>query len=196
MSNIVTVDSGFLLFFGTYFFEVQTFILLTLLLCAIAYDVRWRRIPNALILTGLALGIGYHTLTPYGFGLMYAVKGIAVPLVLLLPLYLIRAMGAGDVKLMMTSGAFLGAGDVFAALLFTFVAGGALAIAGSIWRGNLGAVLRNVRFIVTGAAINAMAGGSLRLTSLPSAGKLPYAAAIAVGVCVQLWLVRNGHSIL
>ena len=53
--------------------------------------------------------------------------GLALGLLLLLPLYLLGACGAGDVKLMAMTGAFLGPQDALGAILMTFLAGGLLA---------------------------------------------------------------------
>src|SRR4051794_10509095 len=87
-------------------------------------DLRYRRIPNALtaglILVGIALNFGrFGTL---GIGL--AVGGAALGLVLLLPLYVIRAMSAGDVKLLAGLGAVLGPHVLISVAVYGALVGG------------------------------------------------------------------------
>jgi len=110
---------------------------LLLLLCAAAWhDLRSRRIPNALVYPGTAAGFLLNSLLSQGMGGLGALDslaGLGAGLLLLLPLYLLRAMGAGDVKLMAMAGAFLGARGVTSAFIYVLLAGGLLAIA-MAWR--------------------------------------------------------------
>ncbi|HET7061144.1 MAG TPA: prepilin peptidase [Nitrosospira sp.] len=110
-------------------------ILLLLLLVAALHDVRTRRIPNVLVLTGVIAGLSFNSLLPKGMGGLGAfasLAGVAAGLLLLLPLYLFRAMGAGDVKLMSMIGAFLGVAEVMHVFIYVLLAGGLLAM-GTIW---------------------------------------------------------------
>lgn len=164
-----------------------------LLLAAVREDVRSHRIPNPLVLWGAGLGILLNALMPEGSGFaathlpggagfLNAAGGMAAGLAALLPMYLLRAMGAGDVKLMAMVGAFLGPLDVLGAALSTFLAGGVLSI-GYAWKtGVLRRTLLNVRVVLCSGAMR-IAGGSVpTLEDVPeTAGRFPYAAAIASG---------------
>lgn len=163
-----------------------------LLLAAVWEDVRYQRIPNRLVFWGAGLGVllnvfwpqgaGFVSQLPGGLGFVSAVAGLAIGLAALLPMYLLRAMGAGDVKLMAMVGAFLGPDEVLGAVLCCFLAGGVLSL-GYAWKiGVLRRMLQNIRFIVCSSAVK-IAGGSVpTLEDAPeTAGKFPYAAAIAVG---------------
>lgn len=177
--------------------RIAAFLVLTvmasLLLAAVRKDVRHHRIPNSLVFSGAALGILLNVLMPEGAGfaagyipggggLLYAVGGFAIGMAALLPMYLLRAMGAGDVKLMAMVGAFLGTADVVGAILATFLAGGVLSVVYAWKIGVLRRTLQNIRVVVCLGAVR-VAGGSLpTLADAPeTAGRFPYAVAIATG---------------
>ncbi|WP_212785033.1 A24 family peptidase [Ferrigenium kumadai] len=164
-----------------------------LLLAAVREDVRSHRIPNPIVFWGAGLGLllnvfmpegsGFAaTHIPGGAGILNAIEGGAIGLAALLPMYLLRAMGAGDVKLMAMVGLFLGPVDALGATLATFLAGGVLSL-GYAWKvGVLRRTLQNVRVVLCSGAVR-IAGGSVpTLEDAPvTAGKFPYAVAIAAG---------------
>jgi prepilin peptidase CpaA len=149
------------------------------LFAAAWWDMRAHRIPNGIVACGMAFGLGWHALAPAGTGLLPALAGLGLGLVLFLPLYRLRAMGAGDVKLMAMAGAFLGPADVLGAMLGTFVAGGVVGVGLVLWR-------RGLAGKVIGSLPPAEAEGSNGKPSpvgarLDPASRMPYAPAIALG---------------
>ncbi|NMG28603.1 A24 family peptidase [Aromatoleum evansii] len=178
-------------------------ILFFVLAAAVAMDIRSRRIPNLLIAAGLAAGFLVQLITPAGNGPLFAnvnadgiaasLCGIFVGFSALLPLYALRAMGAGDVKLMMTIGAFLGPLQTLGVVVLTFAAGGVLALAMALWQRSFRQLVLNLRFMLTTSAISAAGGSSPKFEPLQqTAGRMPYAVAIAAGTLLQLYLVRSG----
>jgi prepilin peptidase CpaA len=99
-------------------------------------DVRSRRIPNALSLTGAALGLLVHTASGGFAGCQQSLFGLALGLALMLPGYLLRSTGAGDVKLMAAAGALLGPERIFVAFIATILVGAAIGLgyASFAWR--------------------------------------------------------------
>src|SRR6266852_97820 len=87
-------------------------------------DVRTRRIPNWL--TGsLVLGCLVFNVWRGGMvGVATAVAGAALGLAILLPFYALRAIGAGDVKLLAGLGAILGPQVLVSVAIYGAVAGG------------------------------------------------------------------------
>ncbi|MCC4115640.1 prepilin peptidase [Aromatoleum toluclasticum] len=177
-------------------------ILLCLLAVAVASDVHSRRIPNLLVGVGIASGlllqgIVPHPAIPSSFGsaqgVVFAITGIATGFAALFPLYLLRATGAGDVKLMMMVGAFLGPLQTLGVVVLTFAAGGVLAIAMALWQRSLHQLVFNLRFMLTTSAVRAAGGTAPRFEPLQqTAGRMPYAIAIAAGTLMQLTLIRSG----
>ncbi len=170
--------------------------LAALLVTAVASDLRSRRIPNTLVVTGFGLALTAHAITMNTSALPLAgaawwapLAGLAAGFALLLPLYLLRATGAGDVKLMAMVGAFVGAPTVLAATLYTLLAGGLLSLVFMLGRGVAAQTLANVRFMLTDWAQRVGTGQGARLAPLQTtAARLPYAVAIALGTgAALLW---------
>ena len=82
--------------------------LIAVVASAAFYDVRTRKIPNWLNLSGLILGLGLNTLLLHAHGIVVASLGLGLALLIYVPLYLVRGMGAGDVKLMAAVGSIAG----------------------------------------------------------------------------------------
>src|SRR4051794_4455757 len=86
------------------------------------------RVPNwltfHLILGGLAFAAWGHGAN----GLLWSIQGAALGLALLLPLYAIGGMGAGDVKLLAGVGAWVGPAVTFWAFVTSSVVGAVMAV--------------------------------------------------------------------
>jgi prepilin peptidase CpaA len=106
---------------------------------AVFLDLRTRKIPNALTINALWLGLlaqmllgAMHTGSWSWVGLLQggcsALLGIAVALALGLFPFAVGGVGAGDVKLVMAMGAFVGPVTIFWAILFGTASGGLLAL--------------------------------------------------------------------
>lgn len=171
-------------------------LLVALLVPAVVVDLRSRRIPNRLVLSGIALAFIAHATALITGSVPLAgpawwspLTGLLGGFALLMPLYLLRATGAGDVKLMAMVGAFVGAQAVLDATLYTLLAGGLLALVFMLGRGVAAQTLANVRFLLTDWALRLSSGQGARLAPLQTtAARLPYAVAIALGTgAALLW---------
>lgn len=159
-------------------------------------DLQTRRIPNQLVVRGILLAWLIHLLSGFQFEPVYfeidwktPTFGILVGVAVFMPLYLMRACGAGDVKLMAMVGAFVGPTTVLYAALYTLIAGGVLSLVYMLAKGVAVQTLQNVHFILTDLVFRARTGGGARLDPLTTtAARLPYAVAIAVGTCTALLL--------
>lgn len=121
-----------------------------LLLVAVAayFDVRWRRIPNWLTLSGIVGGLALHTWLEGWAGLRLAGEGFLLGFGVYLLFYCLHAMGAGDVKLMGAVGAIAGPAGWFPVFLATALAAGTIAIGVSAVKGRLRKTLWNVGFLL------------------------------------------------
>jgi prepilin peptidase CpaA len=180
--------------------------LVVLVLTAVVCDLRSRRIPNALVASGIALGFFIQTVAPSGgglfshpagaLGLLPALLGGLLGLGLFLPLYALRAMGAGDVKLLAMIGVWLGAPAVAYAALWTMVAGGVLSLGWALGTGVLRRVIANLREMFLASWVRLQAGAGVAVAAPTSAtGRLPYAVAIACGTAVEVArLIAGAHA--
>jgi prepilin peptidase CpaA len=178
------------------FTDPRSLVLIVLLVTAATIDVRSHRIPNWLTLSGTVFGLAYSAFVPFYMhhGFLWSLGGWAVGFAFLFPLWMMRIMGAGDVKLMAMSGALLGLGGIYEALLFSFIAGGALAIGFAVWHGKLRPMLGNVGRVMRVGSI-AMALGMparMALSGWESIGKLPFGLAIASGTITAVVATHFG----
>jgi len=101
-----------------------TGIVLAVTLCtSTVSDLVFRRIPNLLLFFSLLALIVIASLSGF-YELLRLLVGALFGIVLILPAYLCRSMGAGDVKLVGVVGAAVGALHVPSILLSTILIGG------------------------------------------------------------------------
>ncbi|WGY69815.1 prepilin peptidase [Burkholderia cepacia] len=74
-------------------------------------DIRCRRIPNALVIAGLAGALVGTAISgnPFGVTVIQSLIGASVGLVCFFPFFALRVMGAADVKVFAVLGAWCGA---------------------------------------------------------------------------------------
>lgn len=155
-------------------------ILACLLGIATASDLRTRRIPNWLSLSGCLVGLLLSALISGSVGAMSAGAGMLLAFAIALPFWLIGWVGAGDVKLLAAVGAFVGSGLVFKVLIATGLAGGLLAAGALMWRGMLGQMIQ--RMIATfSLSLASRSWQHVTPNAQESAVRLPYAVAITLG---------------
>lgn len=119
----------------------------TVLVAAI-YDLRYRRIPNWLTLSALLFGVALNAAQFGWSGLAIALRGAGLALLIYFPMYALRGMGAGDVKLMAAVGATVGAAHWFRIFLLSSMLGALCAIPLLIFKGRLRRTLGNIGFML------------------------------------------------
>ena len=161
------------------------------MLIAVEADLRERRIPNVLVLVLLCAGIvlnvfgpangdaGMFARFPGALGAGAAMLGALVGLALFLPLYLLRAMGAGDVKLMAALGSFVGPVDALSLALCILLMGGVLGILRMLWIRKTRLVFNNVMMMLDSLTTST---GPRFDPVTQSADRMPFALAFAGGL--------------
>jgi prepilin peptidase CpaA len=158
---------------------------LSLIVLAGVSDLRTRRIPNALTVTGLGIALalrGASGVEPLVSGLMGAVIAFA-PAVALVAL---GGLGGGDAKLLAAVGAFVGPAGLPTTLFVTAVIGGAMGAIAVIRCGAFGFTVTRLRSIL--ATPFGMATVPLPRLGAPGAIAIPYGVAIGAGALAGWWV--------
>lgn len=162
-------------------------------------DLALRKIPNILIVSGLVLALILHLWTGPPWALLtHWLAGMLTGFFLLLPLYLLRGMAAGDVKLVAMVGCFLGPSAIVQVAILTYLLGAPLALATLLWQGwrhgngratarqlgrNLWRLLQPVLGRLAGLPL-----ATVPRSAIVSVGGMPYGVAIAVATAaVVAW---------
>ncbi|MGY8904556.1 MAG: A24 family peptidase [Burkholderiales bacterium] len=180
-------------------------VLMLFVVIALITDVRQRRIPNALVVAALCVGVlvnglgpeafgrsaGLFTYAPGALGIKGALLGALLGMVVFLPFYALSAMGAGDVKLMASIGSFVGPATLLNLALFVLLMGGVLSVMRMVWKGNSKEVLGNV-----GATLlpSLSATGKRFDPATQSTDRMPYVLAVAAGMLTYGAWIYRGHA--
>ena len=167
-------------------------LLLALVLVAATFDFRYRRIPNWLVVSGFAGGIVLRITSGGWQGFRESACGIALAFAVYVIFYALRAMGAGDVKLMIAAGSIAGPVNWFSIFILTSIIGGVLAILLLTFRGGLRRAFNNVYIIVAELSHGRpphRAEPALDVAS-QTAVTLPHGVTIAIGTCLFLSLLN------
>jgi prepilin peptidase CpaA len=125
----------------------RTLLLLVVVVAGI-YDWKYRRIPNWLTLAGLIAGFSCHCYLGGWTGLLLASKGFGLAALIYFVLYLLRGMGAGDVKLMAALGCIAGPMSWFLLFLATSILGAVVAVCMALAYGRFYSTFWNVAQIL------------------------------------------------
>jgi prepilin peptidase CpaA len=163
--------------------------LILLVVGAAVTDLAIRKIPNLLLLLGwcLALGLRLAGADPAA-GIGSALGGAAVGCALFLPLYALRGMAAGDVKLMATVGLFLGPAATLQACILTWCVGGVMALLMILYTRRWSDAWANLRSLLLPLLLRPGPPAKGSQPPRPSVGSMPYGLAIAI---TTLWLLAQ-----
>jgi len=157
-------------------------------LAAAAWDLRVRRIPNALTVPLFFTGLVWCVWTAGLAGLGSSLMGCIVAGLPFVILYAYAGGGAGDAKLMGAVGAWLGVTQAVAALLAVVLVGAALGLAQAACRGRLRDVSRRMGFVwrtwMAHFSIGKLPPRLEEPASTRSALQMPYGVSIFCGLFV------------
>ena len=150
-------------------------------------DIRRRRIPNWLTVSGILTALVLAAVSGGWIGIAQAVAGAVTALALLIIPFAMRGLGAGDVKALMVLGALWGPLAILGTLPWMLIAGGLLALCILAARGRLLDLLQ--RWAVTLTSWRATSNWHYVGPEPSTAGGgLPFALAIALGASAyQFW---------
>lgn len=160
-------------------------------LVAAVVDYRSRKIPNWLTVPAFVAGLTLRTALLGWPGAKSALEGTGLALVLLLPLVLLRALGAGDWKLMGAVGTFLGPLMFLFVLLGSILISGLMAVVEMARTKRIRETLHNLYVLVEGFFTFGLRANPKISLDNPELLKLPFGVAVAIATvayyCAAQW---------
>lgn len=159
-------------------------VLLPLATAVIYYDVRYRRIPNWLVLSALVAGLAINTAFTGFQGIVASLLGLALAFIPMFLMHIFGAMGAGDVKLFGAIGAVVGVSLVPLTFVVVVMLGGALAIFSMIRNRRVLSTMHGVLRIFVGL----LPGWEMPRFAMPPDRRytVPYGVAIMLGSLITM----------
>lgn len=115
---------------------VIVYFLVIILIVACCLDYRHHKIPNWLIIIGMAAGAFWQICNNSFMGLVFWIFYFLCMILLTYPLFFIGTLGAGDVKLFGVVGGFFAGKESFAFLFCSFLCGAVFALVKMLYVGN------------------------------------------------------------
>jgi len=155
---------------------------------AAVIDLRTRRIPNALTFGAAACALLYHAITGGVPGALYALVGWFVGAAVFFPIFALRGLGAGDVKLLAALGAWLGPVGALYVAAGAAVAGGIVALLVALKAHYLATAIHNLRSAFGQWRVNGIRPVPELTLAQGKGPRLAYAVPIFLGTLGALWL--------
>ncbi len=152
-------------------------------------DLRSRRIPNWLTVPGFAVGVVASTILGGWSGLKESLLGTGLAFALLLPFWLLRSLGAGDLKFAAALGAYTGPGRLIDILIGSVFVAGLMALILVVYKGRLIETLKNIGHILVSLVTFRLPGPHVSIDN-------PNALTIPKGVALALTVVLYGAGVL
>jgi prepilin peptidase CpaA len=150
-------------------------------------DLRNRRIPNWLVFPFLLAGIAVSGWQHGWHGIGQSFAGMGLGLLIYGFLFWMGGMGAGDVKLCVAIGAWIGPDQLFIALVITGMAGGFMVLCWAACGGFLKELFSGTGNLMFGMKERGQLRDPQLVLDNPMKRKMPYAPAIAIGTLISFF---------
>lgn len=179
--------------------------LVALLALAVRSDLMERKIPNRLTVPFMLIGLGLNTILDFPKGIQSSLIGFAIGFLVFLIPYMMKGMGAGDVKLMASIGAITNGSIILYITLFTALFGGLISLIIKIKTNdikrtitNAGKLLLHIFFwilfsITLSPRVHYFMTRFKIEKSENKSDYIPYAVAIALGTLMTVFLTIFGN---
>lgn len=161
-------------------------LVITVSAVAAAWDLRFRKVPNWLVLVGIITGAAANMMLFGPPGLWASAAGTALGMAILFIPYVLGGIGAGDVKLLGCLGAIVGPQRVILASLYGLIAGGVISAGLLVFSGRFGRVSRSIMadfMLMLTPGARPVGLGTIKTAS--SSFLIPYAVPIGIGAAIE-----------
>lgn len=107
-----------------------------LMMLALVSDIISYKIKNSITCPFIVIGLMTNLISDGIKGLTLSLAATVLPVLVLIALYMLRMLGAGDIKLFSAIGAIMGVSFILYAMVYSFLSGGVIAMAVMIFRKN------------------------------------------------------------
>jgi len=162
---------------------IKSIILVIVLLVATITDLTKNKVYNWLTFPAIILGLALNLFENGMLGCWQSASGLVIGGIVFLPLFLLKGMGAGDIKLMSVIGSFMGVIFVINSAIYIAILGGVIAIVMLIIKGKLLDMLKNISNICLSSFMP-------KFSVHKSVNKetIPYAVVISLGTVLKYFL--------
>ena len=185
-------------------FQMNSYIMIALLILTAYFDLTQKRIPNFLTFPAILLGLIIFTVQGGFDGFIQGLSGFGVGIAVFFLFFALGVMGGGDVKLMGAIGALKGVEFILYTTVFTGIIGAAIALVYLIIHGQFVFTLKKTFFFVSSHLFNKLffrtgfdffnrlyVSFSKKHEMLKESSRnkkiyMPYGVAIAIGALVVL----------
>ena len=155
-------------------------------------DASTRRLPNWLTVSGLGAGVIVNSTLGGWTGTKTALWGALIPLAALLPVVVLRGLGAGDWKLMGAMGAIVGSQEILRLLVVAIVFAGAIAAVKMVRERRVLLTFLNLWDLTRGFCLTGLKPHPEISLENPTASTLPFGVAVAAATLLCCGAVLAG----
>lgn len=167
----------------------KTLVLVLLLAVAVTGDIRCYKISNMTVAAGLAAGLALNSLQSGFSGLLGSLLSTVIPAAALSILFAMRMLGAGDIKLFCAIGSIMGIKFNLYAVLYSFLAGGIIALVIMLGRKNIKERFVHIATYLKSVYLSHALIPYTNFDSKSDGAKFHFSPAIAAGCCIQLLIL-------
>lgn len=143
----------------------STLIIFILLLTATIQDITTGKISNKIILVGILMGVLLNCISGKENGIVVAIAGMIVPVAILFWLFLIKGLGAGDIKLFSVIGSFVGPKLIVILMILSLCIGAVLGLIKMVHNGYIFVCIRSALYYVADSIKEQSLGPCIRTKS-------------------------------
>lgn len=124
--------------------SLQVVLILLLLVAGVVNDLRSKKVRNQIVIAGFVIGLIFVTATQGLSGLFIGFLSFLTALAAVLPLYLLRVIGGGDVKLLLAASVLMDWKTVLITVFASMIWGSVLGVLQVVLKGRGKAFAHNM----------------------------------------------------
>jgi len=172
-------------------FVIKYALLMMLLLMSLISDVKTRKIKNLIVFSFMVMGVLIGLCETGLVGILNSMCGIILPILILFPLFVLKMLGAGDIKCFSAIGAIMGAGFAAESIIYSFIVGGVIALIIMLFNNN---AVKRFKGLLNYLKTCILTFSITQYDDLKrSEGAFRFTYAVVIGVIINLYFFQSKH---